>query len=140
MSILFHSLYPCKNLPPKAKIKKWLTKIISDHEREPGHINIIFVDDEKILELNRKFLNHNYLTDILTFDYNKGILISGDIYISIMRVTDNAEKFNCNFREEILRVIIHGIFHLLGFDDKTKNQKSLMRNLENLALSEFYTS
>jgi len=140
MSILFHSLYPCKTVPHKADIKKWLVKIVSEHKRKLGPVNIIFVNDEKILEINQKYLNHDYLTDILTFNYNTEKLISGDIYISIERVEENAQKFNCTFQTEILKVIVHGFFHLLGFDDKTKTQKTVMRNLEENALQDFHIS
>jgi probable rRNA maturation factor len=140
MSILFHSLYSSKTVPRKTEIKNWLIKIVSDHKKKLGHVNIIFVDDKKMLELNQQYLKHDYLTDIITFNYNTEKEISGDIYISSKRVDENAKKFLCSFQNEILRVIVHGIFHLLGFDDKTKSQKSLMRQLEDSALHEFPVS
>ncbi len=137
MSILFHSLYHGKSIGQKREIKEWLHKIISEHKKEIAVINIIFVDDEKMLELNLKYLAHNYYTDIITFNFNEGNKISGDIYISIQRVEENAHKFRCSNKEELLRVLVHGIFHLIGFDDKTKNQKNLMQKLEDEALSKF---
>ena len=137
MSISFHSLHPSKNLIKKTDIKNWIRTIISEYNKRPDNINIIYVSDEYILEINNKYLNHNFFTDIITFNYNSETLISGDIFISVERVRENAETFKCSYEKELLRVIIHGIFHLLGFNDESKQQKDKMRKLEDDALKSF---
>ena len=98
-------------------------------------INYIFLDDNKILEINKKFLNHNYYTDIISFDNSDDKFISGDIYISIDRVKENALEQKTSFNEELPRVIIHGVLHLLGFKDKSPKEKKEMREKENQALA-----
>ena len=91
-------------------------------------MSYIFCDDTYLLDINLQYLNHDTLTDIITFDYSDENTISGDIFISIQRVRDNAKKFNVDFEEELLRVMSHGVLHLLGFNDKTESDKDLMRN------------
>ena len=140
MSISFHSLQPTYNIPKKADIKDWIRKIISGYNLKTGDISIIFVSDDDLLEINKKYLSHDYFTDIVTFDYREGDLISGDIYISIPRVEENSKKYHTVFQTELLRVIIHGIFHLLGFADKSGIQKKNMRKLEDEALLMFVSS
>ena len=140
MSISFHSLQPIYNIPKKADIKDWIRKIISGHNFKTGDISIIFVSDDDLLEINRKYLSHDYLTDIITFDYRERDLISGDIYISVPMVKENSKKYHTVFQTELLRVIIHGIFHLLGFTDKSSIQKKKMRKLEDDALLIFMSS
>lgn len=137
MGILFHSFPKQKIISKKSEIKNWIKKIISDNSKKLGNINIIFVNDKDLLEINLKYLNHNYFTDTITFNYNNEDEISGDIYISIERVQENSIKYHCSLRSEILRVIIHGIFHLMGFDDKTKVQKIHMRQIEEEAIRKF---
>lgn len=100
-----------------------------------GDISIILVDDAEILNINNKYLKHNYYTDIITFDYTKDRTISGDLYISIERVCENAEQYNTKVNDELNRVIIHGLLHLCGYKDKTKKQASLIRKKENYYLS-----
>jgi rRNA maturation RNase YbeY len=99
-----------------------------------GDISIILVDDAEILNINNKYLKHNYYTDIITFDYTKDRTISGDLYISIERVCENAEQYNTKVNDELNRVIIHGLLHLCGYKDKTKKQASLIRKKENYYL------
>jgi rRNA maturation RNase YbeY len=99
-----------------------------------GDISIILVDDAEILNINNKYLKHNYYTDIITFDYTKDRTISGDLYISIERVCENAEQYNTKVNDELNRVIIHGLLHLCGYKDKTKKQVSLIRKKENYYL------
>jgi rRNA maturation RNase YbeY len=99
-----------------------------------GDISIILVDDSEILNINNKYLKHNYYTDIITFDYTKDRTISGDLYISIERVCENAEQYNTKVNDELNRVIIHGLLHLCGYKDKTKKQASLIRKKENYYL------
>lgn len=99
-----------------------------------GDISIILVDDAEILNINNKYLKHNYYTDIITFDYTKDRAISGDLYISIERVCENAKQYNTKVNDELNRVIIHGLLHLCGYKDKTKKQASLIRKKENYYL------
>lgn len=112
----------------------WIVEIISSYGKEAGDITFIFSDDEYLLDKNVKFLKHNTLTDIISFDYSEGIRIEGDIFISVERVRENAEIFQTTFDEELHRVIIHGVLHFIGFKDKTKEEADAMRNAENKAL------
>ncbi|MDP3443496.1 MAG: rRNA maturation RNase YbeY [Ignavibacteria bacterium] len=118
---------------------EWIKKVISEQSRSAGFslgdINIIFCSDPFILELNNKYLKHNYFTDIITFDNSQGNLISGDLYISIDTVKSNAKEYSVTFENELHRVIIHGILHLLGYDDKTKDQSNVMKEMENKCLN-----
>ncbi|MCF8357526.1 MAG: rRNA maturation RNase YbeY [Prolixibacteraceae bacterium] len=124
--------------PPKigkGKIRNWIKEVIESYDKKAGEICIIFCSDSYLLEMNQKYLNHNYFTDIITFNYNDDNILSGDIFISIDTVKKNAKSFNVNFLQEIHRVIIHGILHLVGFDDANDKQKMQMRKKENEALS-----
>ncbi len=120
-------------------VAEWITKIINEYSRITGDINYLFCDDSYILEVNKRYLNHNYFTDIVTFDYCKSNIISGDLIISIDTVKTNSLLYNTTFTEELLRVIIHGILHLVGFKDHTDDEKKQMRELENKALKLFPT-
>lgn len=118
------------------KTANWIAKAIKLENRLYTSINIIFTSDELLLELNQKYLKHKTLTDIITFDYSEeGSVISGDIYVSIDRVQENAKEFRASYDEELHRVIIHGILHLMGYSDKSKPQKTRMRNKEDYYLS-----
>ena len=99
-----------------------------------GNLNYSFTSDESLLKINMEYLKHNTYTDIITFNYNEGKKISGDIFISIDRVKENAEKFEAPFEEELHRVMIHGVLHLCGYKDKSKTDSELMRKKENAAL------
>jgi len=125
--------YSIKN---KRIIKKWITEIINNHNFGVGDINIIFTSDENLLKINKTYLNHNYYTDIITFNYNSKNIISGDLYISINRVQENYIEYSQSFIDKLLRVIIHGILHLLCFNDKTDTQKKIMREKENNSLKQ----
>lgn len=116
-------------------LKKWISKIIKNKDYNVGAISIIFCSDEYIIEQNRQFLNHDYYTDIITFDYCENRNISGDLLISLDTVRSNSEQYKTNFTEELHRVIIHGILHLLGFDDKTPESRSIMRKEEDKSLA-----
>lgn len=116
-------------------LKKWITRCIENEGFSIGEINYIFCDDAYLHTLNVEFLNHDTLTDIISFDNTLGTLISGDIFISVERVEDNAKDFNVSFKEELHRVMIHGILHYLGFKDKSSDEQILMRNKENECLS-----
>lgn len=111
-------------------ISTWLSSIITQHLKDPGEISYIFCDDHYLFDMNAKYLHHYYYTDIITFDNVEGNTISGDIFISVNRVADNSVKFGVNLEDEFLRVISHGILHLLNYDDQKVNEKQLMRKLE----------
>jgi rRNA maturation RNase YbeY len=122
------------SLKNKRFIKSWIKDIIQQNKKELGDINYIFCSDEKILEINKEFLKHDYYTDIISFDYCQNNMISGDIFISIDTVKSNSIKYKTEFTEELHRVIIHGVLHFLGFKDKTKADAEKMREAENKAL------
>ena len=115
-------------------IKDWISAIIFRHNKKVGKINYLFCSDKMVYDMNLRFLNHDTLTDIITFDYVNGNLISGDITISIDRVGENATLFDTSFEHELHRVIIHGVLHLLGFKDKTPDDAAIMRDKENESL------
>ena len=116
----------------------WINRIIESEKFFLGNINYIFCEDEYLLKINQKHLNHNTFTDIITFDYSGGQVISGDIYISTERVKDNANIFNKTFQEELLRVMAHGILHLVGYNDKKKGEIIVMRNKEEEKIKLFH--
>ena len=117
--------------------KKWLNQVISNEDKEEGDITYIFCDDDYLLEKNIRFLNHNTLTDVITFDYCEGNYVNGDIFISIERVKENSEVFKVDFLTELNRVMVHGLLHLLGYKDKTERESNLMRKKENYYLSKY---
>ena len=117
--------------------KKWLNQVISNEAKEEGDITYIFCNDDYLLEKNIRFLNHNTLTDVITFDYCEGNSVSGDIFISIERVKENSEVFKVDFLTELNRVMVHGLLHLLGYKDKTEKESNLMRKKENYYLSKY---
>ena len=112
-------------------IVNWISDAIASEKKTLGEINYIFVSDEYLLNLNKTYLNHNTLTDIITFDNSAGNILHGDIYISVERVQDNAIDFNVSFEEELHRVMIHGVLHLAGYRDKTDKEAEEMRTREN---------
>lgn len=116
------------------EVRTWLKSVAADYGKKTGDINYIFCDDSKILELNRQFLNHDYYTDVITFDYTSGNTLNGDIFISLDTVATNAEQVGCDFQEELHRILVHGLLHLCGQDDKTPETRSQMTTKENLAL------
>ena len=138
MSIRFSAQSVNFDLREASKVKKWLTKVVIRRGKSVGNINYLFCDDEYLLEVNRQYLNHDTYTDIITFDYVAGGLISGDILISIERVKDNAGKFGVTFECELHRVIVHGVLHLLGQGDKTDEEAKEMRCQEEEALMLFH--
>ncbi|MBP7973587.1 MAG: rRNA maturation RNase YbeY [Kaistella sp.] len=112
-----------------------LEDIILTEGKKPGDINYIFCDDEYLLQVNKEYLQHDYYTDIITFDYVKGKTISGDIFVSLPRIFDNAETLSKDFDSEFFRVLAHGILHLCGYKDKTDEEISEMRNKEDYYLN-----
>lgn len=121
------------------KIKKrdtsaWIKAVAASYGRKVGEIGYLFVDDEKILEVNREYLGHDYYTDVITFDYDEDDTVSGDIVISLDTVRSNAELFGKTYEDELYRVIIHGILHLCGINDKGPGEREIMEAAENKAL------
>ena len=122
------------------KIKKrdtsaWIKAVAASYGRKVGEIGYLFVDDEKILEVNREYLGHDYYTDVITFDYDEDDTVSGDIVISLDTVRSNAQLFGKTYEEELYRVIIHGILHLCGINDKGPGEREIMEDNENKALA-----
>ncbi len=113
----------------------WLTKVCVDEEKELGEVSLVFCSDDYLLEKNKQFLNHDYYTDIITFDYVEGNVISGDLLISTDRVLDNALEREIDFRTELNRVIVHGVLHLIGYKDKSLEEEMMMRQKEDHYLS-----
>lgn len=109
----------------------WLKAVSEEEGRRPGQISVIFCSDPYLLEINRKYLGHDYYTDIITFDYSEGDTISGDLFISVDTVRTNAEYYSADFKDELDRVIVHGVLHLIGYDDHTDEQSAEMRAREN---------
>ena len=112
----------------------WLKAVSEEEGRRPGQISVIFCSDPYLLEINRKYLGHDYYTDIITFDYSEGDTISGDLFISVDTVRSNAEYYSADFKDELDRVIVHGVLHLIGYDDHTDEQSAEMRARENYYL------
>lgn len=119
----------------KRTVSVWIKAVAATFGRKVGEIGYMFVDDEKILEVNNEYLGHDYYTDIITFDYDEGDTISGDLVISLDTVRTNAEKFGKDYNEELHRVIIHGILHLCGINDKGPGEREIMEAHENKALA-----
>jgi rRNA maturation RNase YbeY len=119
----------------EADLSKWIIAVINSHDCVLNEINYIFMDDQQLHKLNVDFLNHDNLTDIISFDYSVGNNLQGDIYISVERVADNAKDFKVSFQEELHRVLIHGVLHYCGFKDKTDAEAKQMRNKEDEALA-----
>lgn len=119
----------------QTKIQRWIRAVAADYGFSVGDIHYIFCSDEKELEVNRTFLQHDYYTDVITFDYSTEDVINGDIFISLDTVRSNAEEVGADFKEELMRIIIHGVLHLTGQADKTPETKAEMTRKENLALA-----
>lgn len=137
MAITFSNQGIKYNLKEKRKVGNWIKEVASCHDRKIGELSIVFVSDDEILSINQQYLNHNYFTDIITFDYSFDKIIEGDIFISIDTVKTNSEKYRTEYGEELLRVIIHGVLHLIGFKDKEPHDKKEMTYNEDLALNSF---
>ncbi len=138
MLIKFHYDIEKFRLRDSKLIGKVINRIISDAGARGDKVDIVMTNDEKVYEINKEFLGHDYYTDIITFNYSKGKIVNGEIYISVDRVKENCVKFSVPFKSEIRRVIFHGFLHLCGYDDSTDGQKKKMSELEEmyLALSE----
>jgi len=138
-NISFHSEGVRTKTPSKRLLKAWIKEFVSNHGKKVGELAFIFCSDEKILDVNRNFLQHDYYTDIITFDYCEGEIVSGDIFISVERVAENATSHNIEYNTELLRVLAHGVLHLIGFQDKSPKKKKEMTQNEDLCISLFLT-
>lgn len=134
MAIRFSAQNITFELPETANVRQWITQVIKQRGKQVGNLSYLFCNDEFILEMNRRFLNHDTYTDIITFDNVVGDTIAGDILISIDRVGENASLFKVPFEQELHRVIIHGVLHLLGQGDKSDSEAAEMRRQEGDAL------
>lgn len=119
----------------KKAVGDWVRKVASLYGKRTGDISYIFCSDEKILEVNKQYLQHDYYTDIISFDYTEGTKISGDLFISLDTVKSNSENFGTDYTEELHRIIIHGILHLCGINDKGPGEREIMTQKENEALA-----
>lgn len=134
MPIFFHSELPGFTLKEEGIIQKWIHAVLSSHQKKTDNLNIIFTSNDYLLEINRKYLNHNYYTDVISFDDSSGNVISGDIFVSVEQVKINSGYHNVGFINELCRVMIHGVLHLVGFGDADAQQKKIMRKQEDQAL------
>lgn len=138
-NISFHNEGVGTKTPSKRLLKAWIKEFVSNHGKKVGELAFIFCSDEKILEVNQNFLQHDYYTDIITFDYCEGEIVSGDIFISVERVKENATSHNAEYNTELIRVLAHGVLHLIGFQDKSPKKKKEMTQNEDLCISLFFT-
>lgn len=122
----------------ESSYEKWISTIIQSEGKEEGEINYIFCDDDYLHKINVDYLDHDTLTDIISFDYSEGNFLQGDIFISVERVRDNATDFNTNFEEELKRVMAHGVLHYCGYKDKSDEESLLMRKKEDEKISLFH--
>lgn len=134
IEIFYEDIQPLKL--QKSDIQKYVKVLINKEIKIFGDITIIFCSDKYLLDINIEYLNHNYFTDIITFNYVEGNTISGDLFISIERIKENAVEFNTPWIKELYRVVFHGVLHLVGYNDKTTAEKSVMRKKEDIYLSE----
>ena len=119
-------------------VKRWLSGVISSGGKKLGDISVILCSDDYLLGVNNKYLDHNYYTDIITFDYTEKDVVGGDLFISYDRVKENAKQEGVLIQQELRRVMVHGVLHLLGLKDKTKKEASIMRAAEDVALKVFH--
>lgn len=125
-------------LTEEAAISDWLSKVIVSENKKEGDINYILCDDDYLVEINKQYLDHDTLTDIISFDYSVGNEINGDVFISVERVKENAEEFDVPFEEELRRVMVHGILHYAGYKDKSEDDEKVMRSKEEEKLEMFH--
>jgi len=134
VAISFHNDGITFHLKEKNRHKIWIRKVVQTHQKIPGNLTFIFTSNEHLRLMNREYLNHDYFTDVITFDYTDKDLIAGDIFISVDQVNINAGEYESMPDEELRRVMIHGVMHLLGYGDSNKKEQEEMRNLEREAL------
>ena len=139
MPITFHKEEVDFNMPDEGALQKWLEDVVVSKKKSIVQLTYIFCSDEYLLNINQTYLNHDYFTDIITFPYKQGNEIESDIFISIDRIEENARTFDSTFERELLRVMAHGVLHLLGYKDKSTEEEAEMREQEDWALEKFYT-
>ena len=122
----------------ESKYTEWLIKVVHQENASVGALTYVLVNDEELLEMNNKYLEHDYFTDVITFDYSEGEIISGDIFISWDRIKENARDYGVDQNEELRRVMVHGVLHLLGYDDKSEQEQQEMREKEDYNLNMFH--
>ena len=125
-------------LEDKTNFSDWISRVVESERLNIGKLDYIFCDDTKLLAINQEYLGHDTYTDIITFDYTDGDVVSGDIFISIDRVRDNANHFEVSFQNELLRVMSHGVLHLAGYGDKTSEETQIMRSKEEEKINMFH--
>lgn len=135
MPIYFHTESVIFSFNKRNLFKKWIRLVVDKHNKNAGSINVIFTSNEYLLSVNKDYLNHNYNTDVITFEYNEENIISGDIFVSVEQLRINAESFENPFENELKRVVIHGVLHLLGYKDSSTDEKKEMRIEEDKALA-----
>ena len=122
----------------KKEVRFWIKNVVKKENKKLSYLNFVFCTDSYLLELTQKYLKHNSLTDVIAFDFSESKkTIEGDVYISVDRVKENAKKYSPSFKKELLRVLLHGVLHLIGYKDKTKEQKKIMASKENVFVSVF---
>ena len=126
------------NLDNEEAIAAWLSAVIVSEKKKEGEINYIFCDDDYLHKINLEYLNHDTLTDIISFDYTVGNELNGDVFVSVERVQDNATDFNVSFEEELKRVLVHGVLHYCGYKDKDEESERLMRSKEDEKIAMFH--
>lgn len=135
MSVFFDNYHPDREVQISKETSEWLQKAIHNEVFELGKLQYTFLNDDDLLQINKKYLNHDTYTDIITFDYNKGNFIFSELFISLDRVHENANINHVDFNRELHRVLIHGLLHLMGYNDKSPNEKSIMTSKEDYYLS-----
>jgi rRNA maturation RNase YbeY len=133
--ISFHSPTRGFNLPHKNAVKKWLKAVAAAEDRKVGELAFIFCSDDELLDINRRYLQHDYYTDVITFDYSEGQTVSGDVFISLDTVCANAGTYRQTVADELRRVMLHGVMHLCGYGDSTPKEQKQMREKEDFYLS-----
>ena len=138
MDITFNFLSK-SSLPNRRKLKTFLESLVSNEKGPINSLNFVFCSDEYLLDINKRFLNHDFYTDIITFNLGHKNNIEGEIYISIDRINENASFFSCTKQKELHRIILHGVLHLCGYKDKSKKDKELMTKKENFYLNQYFS-
>lgn len=139
MALQFHNADHAFRCPHRRKIKAWIAAFAKAHSRVIGELSVVFCTDDYLLEVNKTHLQHDFYTDIITFDYCEGTELNGDLMLSIDRIKDNAKQHKQLFFNELLRVIIHGHLHLVGYKDKSKSEQATMRLKEDEWISTYHT-
>ena len=135
MAVTYHTEACTLRFGNRREVNRWIAETIATEGRKRGDISVIFCSDEYLLDMNRKHLEHDYYTDIITFDYSDGDWVSGDLFISIDTVRNNAQEYGTGFWQELYRVIIHGVLHLCGYKDKSPEEEKCMHSKEDFYLN-----